>query len=337
MMVDSNRGRDGSRREALHPPPTYVAEVIFHPGGDPAQARAMERWLEGLSARPGTPHLLVRVEQGLEDRGPLPSLVLPAEGDSRVHYHFIPEGPEWPPFQRLLQESSSMARDRRAAVPPAEPGQGRPTRELLLFLSNHCPTCPQAVGVLVSLAFRLSHLGIHLVEVSRHPRLAEEHEIRSVPTLLLEEGVRYVGPLDEGQLFSLLADEDPVELERERVRQWIRQGEAPEASAWIAAGGDPAFLADDLGGAGFEERIGLLYALEGALERNPRCLDPLVRPLLPHLESPHASVRGDLADLLGKIGHPDALPALARLRRDPDPEVAEAAVEAIERIERKRA
>jgi len=44
-------------------------------------------------------------------------------------------------------------------------------------------------------------------------------------------------------------------------------------------------------------------------------------------------VRGDIADLLGKIGDRKALPAIKKLLEDPDPNVVEAAEEAVETIE----
>ncbi len=67
-----------------------------------------------------------------------------------------------------------------------------------------------------------------------------------------------------------------------------------------------------------------------------RAPDALVKPLLPFLRAKEASLRGDIADLLGKIGHPEALPKLQELNQDPDPEVAEAAKEAIEMIVQKK-
>jgi HEAT repeat protein len=41
-------------------------------------------------------------------------------------------------------------------------------------------------------------------------------------------------------------------------------------------------------------------------------------------------IRGDIADLLGKIGDPNAIPHLQKLTSDPHPEVAEASAEALE-------
>jgi HEAT repeat protein len=167
----------------------------------------------------------------------------------------------------------------------------------------------------------------------QHTDLAEKHNIQSVPTLLIDEELRYVGALDEEKLYSLLQKEDSLSLLEEQMRQKLQGGGAEEVAEWIAGGGDPSFLAPDLGRSTFQERIALLLTLEEALERDPRCLDGMVDPLLPHLETGDASVRGDIADLLGKIGLQKALPALKKLLQDPDPNVVEAATEAVESIE----
>jgi HEAT repeat protein len=167
----------------------------------------------------------------------------------------------------------------------------------------------------------------------QHTDLAEKHNIQSVPTLLIDQELRYVGGLDEEKLFSILGTADSASLLHEKIRKQIKEGSALEAAEWIAGGGDPSFLATDLGASTFEERIALLLALEEALESDPRCLDRMVDPLLPHLAAENASVRGDIADLLGKIGDRKALPALKKLLEDPDPNVVEAATEAVETLE----
>jgi hypothetical protein len=205
---------------------------------------------------------------------------------------------------------------------------------MLLFVSTHCPNCPQAVRTVHSLTRRLPNLAVHLFEAMLHTDLAEKHTIQSVPTLLIDRDLRYVGGLEEEKLHSLLSAGDPESFLHEKIRKQIKEGgSALEAAEWIAGGGDPSFLATDLGESTFEERIALLVALEEALETDPRCLDRMVDPLLPLLEAENASVRGDIADLLGKIGERRALPAVRKLLEDPDPNVVEAAEDAVETLE----
>lgn len=303
--------------------------LLFCPGGEEKNARAMEAWGRALVQE--SAGRLVCKEATDKDQPFLPSLFLRTGTSSSVHYHFVPEGPEVPVFLDFLWELASQDDSQRDET--AGPGQSIPPREMLLFVSTHCPNCPRAVRRVQALAGKLPNLSVHLFEAMLHTDLAERHAVQSVPTLLIDRELRYVGTLDEDKLFSILRTEDPESLLHEKIRQQIKGGSALEAAEWIAGGGDPSFLAPDLGKSTFEERIALLLALEEALEVDPGCLDRMVDPLLPFLETGDASVRGDIADLLGKIGDRRALPALKILCRDPDPNVVEAATEAVEAIE----
>ena len=80
------------------------------------------------------------------------------------------------------------------------------------------------------------------------------------------------------------------------------------------------------------ERMGIMLTVERVLEIKRSALDSIVHELAGILRSDDASLRGDTADLLGKIGHPDALEGLKPLLDDPNPDVAEIAMEAIEEI-----
>jgi glutaredoxin len=301
----------------------------YSPGGEEKAARAMEGWVKALvdEAR----GRLVCEKRQVDDEPFLPRLSVSTRAASCVHYHFVPEGPEVAVFREFLWEAASRA-DLESTDSP-EPAQPGPPREMLLFVSTHCPNCPHAVRTVHALTRRLPNLAVHLFEAMLHTDLAEKCTVQSVPTLLIDQELRYVGGLDEEKLHSLLSAGDPDSFLHEKIRKQIKEGSALEAAEWIAGGGDPSFLATDLGASTFEERIALLLALEEALETDPRCLDRMVDPLLPHLKAENASVRGDIADLLGKIGDRKALPAIKKLLEDPDPNVVEAAEEAVETLE----
>jgi HEAT repeat protein len=79
--------------------------------------------------------------------------------------------------------------------------------------------------------------------------------------------------------------------------------------------------------------MGALVALEEALDKNPRILDPIVDDLTSLLFQEEAALRGDTAALLGKIGNPAAIPALRKAVEDQDPDVREAAEEALQSLE----
>ena len=75
------------------------------------------------------------------------------------------------------------------------------------------------------------------------------------------------------------------------------------AAGRIRAGPGAAQFAAIWKGSGTSLRIGLMMAAEEALEADRAALDGLVADLLPTLRTEDAVLRGDTADLLGKIGH----------------------------------
>ncbi len=312
--------------------PTNSLELIFHPGGHEQNSQTMKRWIDDLIKI--SKYKLNCTAVALQEQPYLPALGLQLPGRSSIHYHFVPQGKELSPFEDLIHH---MAQAKQ--LPSAESSPERlppPPLETLLFVSAQCPNCPATVRTVHSLAMALSTLDIHIFEIADHPELAKRYNIQSVPTLIIDDKLRYVGTLEKDRLLTILQAGDPKILDQEQIRQLIHTNRAPEAALYIANGEDPAFLSEDLGQSTFQDRLGLLFALEETLEINPRSLDSLIKPLLPYLKAKEASLRGDIADLLGKIGQPEALPELKELKQDPDPEVAEAAREAIEMIVKKK-
>jgi len=327
---DASASNDPGRDRPFSSLPETLT-LRYHSGGEDKAARAMEGWVEALAKEAGG--RLVFEKEETRDQPFLPSLSLSMRSASHVHYHFVPEGPELPVFRDFLWDAAAL-QGTHEKVGSAEPDKSGPPHEMFLFVSAHCPNCPHAVRTVHALAGKLPNLSAHLFEAMLHTDLAEKHNIQSVPTLLIDQELRYVGGLDEEKLFSILGTADSASLLHEKIRKQIKEGgSALEAAEWIAGGGDPSFLATDLGESTLEERIALLVALEEALETDPRCLDRMVDPLLPHLEAENPSVRGDIADLLGKIGDRKALSAVKKLLEDPDPNVVEAAQDAVETLE----
>jgi len=319
-----------------HSPPRPAParlEVTFETGGPPEISDRMNAWLDRLEQQ-AAGRLAPRREQAGTRMAP-PSLTLPGFGRSEISYHFIPEDAEAELFHELLEQEMGAGPGQRSGdKQPLHAGKEDPL-EILLFVANQCPNCPRAVRTLHSLALdpTIPCLHVHLFEASVSQDLAARHRVRSVPTLLaLPDSFRFVGTPDPERIARLLRAGSAEAFLQELIRHQVREGEAPEAGARIARMGDPTFLVEDLAASTFQERIGWMLALEQALEERPDSLDPLVVPLASLLRTAETSLRGDLADILGSVGRPEALPALERLLTDENPDVAEAAGDAIEAI-----
>lgn len=300
--------------------------LLFAPGGPADAERVMQDWLDRLAAEAAGKIAILSGDPASQPF--LPAFSPQAEdAPSLLHYHFVPKGREEEPFREWLwhlaeaKPLASSQKDRRGAT-------DRRPAEVLLFVSAHCPNCPSAVRVVSALALETGLMTVHILDALERPELAEQYRIRSVPTLLIDRNLPVVGVPDRKKVLALLQRDKPAKVLQDQVLSLIHCGHVSEAAGILATGLDPSFLAQGFQNPTFHEKLALLATLEEALEISPSCLDSLVDPLVPLLKAEQAPLRGDLADLLGKIGNIQALPALEALCQDPDPDVAEAAQEA---------
>jgi HEAT repeat protein len=129
----------------------------------------------------------------------------------------------------------------------------------------------------------------------------------------------------------LLNSQGPESLTAD-LDSMIQSGRAEDAAALLCASEKQRAILPLYVSKEFSRRIGALVALEEALAINPRILDPVLDDLIDLLSHEDVGLRGDTAELLGKIGNRAAIPALKRTLEDADPDVREAATEALEAL-----
>ena len=112
----------------------------------------------------------------------------------------------------------------------------------------------------------------------------------------------------------------------------VETGRLKDAASQILEGPGAVHLLDAWKKSSLSSRVGLMLVTEETLESDPRALDSIVSGLLPGLAAEDAALRGDTADLLGQIGHTDAVDALSALTKDPNPDVAEIATDSLDAI-----
>jgi hypothetical protein len=177
-----------------------------------------------------------------------------------------------------------------------------------------------------------------IVDVSQEPETAAQYEVRAVPTTVVNDELVVVGAKHPLQMAELLLAREGPEGERALLASLVESGRVEDAADRLLYGPDPTgalrAFNDLWSRSTLQERMGLTLVAEHTLDQDPEGLDGLL-PLIiaglqgegPLTEDP--ARRGDTADLLGRIGHADARPFLEALARDPIPEVAEAAFEAL--------
>jgi len=174
---------------------------------------------------------------------------------------------------------------------------------------------------------------VSLVDAQVETELATRYGVRSVPLTLVDRELGITGAYTPAELVDRLLGRDDAAYARDVLISLAEQGRFGDAASRISTPDGGAAFVQAWKGSATSLRIALMMAVEEALEEERASLDPLVGSLLPVLEAEDAALRGDTADLLGKIGHGDAREALEALLEDPNEDVAEIAGEAIEEID----
>jgi hypothetical protein len=278
----------------------------------------------------GVSSYLVRLEETDQPVLPeKPSITLSSEGSGNIHYLAAPEGPELNPFlDALAWLGHGQALPESLHLRSVE-GMTSPA-ELLVLIGPACPYCPNLVRKVLAMAVRQPLIRVTIVDVVHFEDLVLRYKAESTPTLIVNDALTFVGDVAEETIAGHLIGRDETSSLTHVLETMIRAGRAEDAAALVCGKREPHALLPLYLSRDFPLRVGALVAMEKALDRDPQILDPIVEDLIEVLSHDETALRGDTAALLGKIGDRRAVPALRGLADDHDPDVREAAEEALE-------
>ncbi len=205
--------------------------------------------------------------------------------------------------------------------------------EILIFIGQGCPNCPQAVKAAHELAAAHSLVTVSVKDVGEHDEMASRYQIRSVPTIVINEELTIVGVVTQEELAQRIVELQGPGAEDAIFVSLMDSGRIEDATAWLVNGRGISAFAELWNKSTLEKRIGLSLTAQNAVDEAAESLDTLVDQIFPSLESDDAALRGDTADLLGAIGHESARTALQQLLEDSNEDVVEAAEDALGCIE----
>jgi thiol-disulfide isomerase/thioredoxin len=260
-----------------------------------------------------------------------PGLTLSCRGKKNIHYLARPEGFEAPPFFKTLIEliKSERVGDRGFAADLAEVKDGA---ELLVFIAPTCPHCPEMVSRAIRLALDCDSVSVSVIDIEEFPELTQRFKIKSVPFTVLDGGMSWTGLVDLREIVEQIVSRGSAKQGMAAFRAEVESGRLEKAVETILAKGGADFFAGVWEKSVTSLRLGLMLAAEDALDSDSASLDPAVPKLISLLFAEDAALRGDTADLLGRIGDPRAMEKLEALLDDPNPDVAEIAQEALDEI-----
>lgn len=275
----------------------------------------------------------VRVEEWHENIFPgKPSLSLTDGEVTNIHYMAAPDGRELQPFLDALSllGRSEIVPNLNACEPLHEL---KSPVDILVLMAESCPHCPQAVSAALCLAAGNPMITARIVDALEASDIADRFKVKSTPTIVINEGMTIIGGIAMDELSRRVAEAGKEESFTSILDSMIRNGRAEDAAELMCRENRPEAVLPIYLSKEFSVRMGALLAMEEALERNPRILDSVLGQLTDLLFQEEVALRGDTAELLGKIGNPAALPALHKAKEDPDPDVREAVMEALQSLE----
>jgi thiol-disulfide isomerase/thioredoxin len=274
---------------------------------------------------------LISVQQDRETPFPGRACLTVAHGRcSNISYLAVPEGVEEAPFFELVQVLAGGSEGPvgswvERAQTLAEPA------ELLVFIAPGCPSCPHLVRAATSIAVASALVTVTVVDASLHQDLAAPFNIKSVPTAVINRELSLTGVTAATELVDLLVSCGSRSYQARLFASRLESGRFAEVAESLCRGDSIRLFVAQWHDSTLETRIRLMLAAEEALAFDPAALDPAVNELIPALEAENQALRGDTADLLGRIGLRSARVALEAMLDDPDPEIVEVATDALAR------
>lgn len=108
---------------------------------------------------------------------------------------------------------------------------------LKLYVASHCPHCPGTLAQLLPLAAANRHLHLTIIDAQQFDQTAETDQIRSVPTLILDNHFRWSGPMEMAEVLAISIQRDPTQLSAASLRQLIEDGQAQRLAQMMVGAG----------------------------------------------------------------------------------------------------
>ncbi len=173
---------------------------------------------------------------------------------------------------------------------------------MLVFMAEVCPHCPAVVRAALQLAVFQPVISAVIIDAVRFSDLADQFKVKATPTIVIDGGLTIVGRIVASDLAEKITTLSKPDSMTAILDSMIKSGRAEDAAELIVQEKKPEAMLPIYMAKEFSVRMGALVAFESALEKDPRILDSIVKELLDLLSDEEVGLRGDTAELLGKLG-----------------------------------
>jgi hypothetical protein len=305
---------------------TQTVEFTLHQADRNDFGRKLEKTVSEVCRLSDGKCVIVSDTAGL-DPVAVPCIKIGAGGYANIVYAAIPTGHQFPPFLKILERIGGGYRTlENGSLSDSSPA------ELIVLISDSCPRCPLVVEAAGLSACGNPSMVASFVDVMQFQDFVKKYRILSVPATILDKQIVLIGTISAERIKVLVQSRGTPKFEIEIVRSLIERQDISGAAGYLDREAGRTVVLDLLQNTEFSKRLSALVVLEKGIEDDLDAVRAMVPSLIPMLSHYDARIRGDVADLLGKIGDPAAIPHLEPLISDPDPDVAEAAVDALEEL-----
>ena len=255
-----------------------------------------------------------------------------------IRFQALPEGDKLESFVEALKPAD----DRDGKLPATQldllkrmalPAEAR------LYIAPGCRFCPGALAQWVALARTGNQLRLRIIDCALFPETVGEENIRGVPTLILDDQLRWSGAIPVTDVLEQLVTRDPRRLSAEAMNGIIQEGQAGQlARAMLESGTLFPGVIDLLTHDKWPVRLGAMVIMEEiAAVNQPLAAEaaPLLRHRYEALDDP---VRGDILYIIGETGDNRSAAFLEDIsRKSTNPEIHQAAREALTSLQNRNA
>ncbi len=274
------------------------------------------------------PEITLKKETSPEDSPPAIKI------GSNISYQALPAEKELEPFLQALTERVAPT-GRLNPVLQDKLKTLKVPAFIKIYITPHCPFCPQMVQKLLILAIESELIRLTIIDGTLFPDLAQKDKIQSAPTILLDDQFRWTGAVDSKELVELILKRDPAQLSPASLQGLIEDGKAAEiADLMIRSGRIFSSFLKLLLHDKWPVRLGAMVAYETLLERAPHLADQVLDPLWDKFTQVDDQVKGDILYIIGESGQKKMRDKLqVVMAGNYGDEILEAAAEALENLQ----
>lgn len=173
---------------------------------------------------------------------------------------------------------------------------------LKLYVAVQCPNCPRSIEQLQALAAQNAQIRLSIIDARIFAQAAQMDQVRSVPTLILDDRLRWTGPVKTEELLAQCIQRNPAQLSAASLRQLIEAGDAARVSEMMVTAGQPfpSFL-ELLVHERWSVRLGAMVTAEYLAEGAPELHFQFCQMLWERFKGLSSQVQGDVIQVLGQV------------------------------------